>query len=71
MTIQEIARAEAMKVLESLYEQIPANPIAEPNARLADRLEAELRRYFCNLELAFPYDQLEQAYLQAITDKES
>lgn len=49
-------------VIDLLEAQIPANPAAPQNRKLADELEGELKRYFSQLQDMMPTDKLSAIY---------
>lgn len=49
-------------LLACLEANIPANPEAPANIKLADALEKDLKKYFKKLEDAVPMGKLEQIY---------
>ncbi len=52
------------EIIELLEANIPANPAAPANIKLADNLEKDLKKYFKKLEDALPMGKLEQVYLK-------
>lgn len=63
MILEQLTRLQ-----RALAERVPANPAADRNVRLANALEADLRRYFRDLELAFPYAEIERLYYSALAE---
>ncbi len=55
--------AETIAVLEA---QIPASPVSPKAKRLQGSLEAELRRYFRQLERALPMDRIAELYFSQV-----
>jgi len=60
MTTQVIT--EINSLIQLLEAEIPANPNAPRNQKLARKLEKELASYFDKLEQAFPYSKLSSIY---------
>lgn len=62
-----------MKELDDLIDimeaAIPANPAAPKNQKLADELEAELKKYFKQVQDMMPADKLEQVYNKYVEEK--
>jgi hypothetical protein len=54
---------DVIKLLES---KIPANPESPSNQKLARKLERDMAEYFSNLEMAFPYDEIETLYYKLV-----
>jgi hypothetical protein len=49
-------------VIRLLESKIPANPNSIQNEKLARSLEKSMAEYFRNLEMAFPYEEIETLY---------
>ncbi|MCJ7829162.1 MAG: hypothetical protein MUP81_05420 [Dehalococcoidia bacterium] len=49
-------------VIDLLEAEIPANPAAPKNRKLADELEGELKKYFGQVQDMMPMDRLEGIY---------
>lgn len=56
------AIAELDSLILLLEARIPANPNSPRNLKQRERLERELRKYFRDLEKAFPYSKLAGLY---------
>jgi hypothetical protein len=54
------------EVIDLLEAQIPANPAAPQNRKLADELEGELKKYFSQLQDMMPADKIEQVYYKYV-----
>lgn len=52
-------------LIQMMEARIPANPRSPENEKHEKRLEREMRRYFRDLEQAFPYEALERIYGKA------
>jgi len=57
---------EINQTIALLEATIPANPRSPKGERQADRLEAEIRKYFRALEQAMPLDKVEELYYRLV-----
>lgn len=60
------ALSEMDSILRLLEARIPANPESPQNQKLARKLERDMAEYFRNLEMAFPYDEIETLYYKLV-----
>ena len=65
-TEASLSLSELDSILELLEAKIPANPESPQNQKLARKLERDMAEYFRNLEMAFPYDEIETLYYKLV-----
>jgi len=65
-TEASLSLSELDSILELLEAKIPANPESPQNQKLARKLERDIAEYFRNLEMAFPYDEIETLYYKLV-----
>jgi hypothetical protein len=56
---------ELISLLES---DIPANPASPKNMKLADAIEADIRKYFKTLESMMPQEEMEALYYRNVKE---
>jgi hypothetical protein len=60
------ALSEMDSLLQLLEAKIPASMSNPQNEKLTRRLERDMAEYFRNLEMAFPYDEIETLYYKLV-----
>uniref|UniRef100_A0A6M3M843 Uncharacterized protein n=1 Tax=viral metagenome TaxID=1070528 RepID=A0A6M3M843_9ZZZZ len=54
------------ELIRMVEAKLPAQPESEDNQRLAKGLENDIAEYFRQVEMAFPWDAIEQLYYQKV-----